>query len=105
VELYLHSSNTPSWRGAQKHRGSFTFTFNFKFTFTVLSDFGRYLQMKSSKNPIYVYSKFPYSLSFLMATVTLWFRYNLFHLTVESDLMITTPASGKVPARIFNGYL
>jgi hypothetical protein len=30
VELYLHSSNTPSWRGAQlKHRDNFTFTFCF----------------------------------------------------------------------------
>jgi hypothetical protein len=40
VELYLHSSNTPSWRGAQlkkgtvtalplkKHSDSFTFTFS-----------------------------------------------------------------------------
>jgi hypothetical protein len=28
VELYLHSHNTPSWRGAQlKHRDNFTFTF------------------------------------------------------------------------------
>jgi hypothetical protein len=28
VELYLHSPNTPSWRGAQlKHRDNFTFTF------------------------------------------------------------------------------
>jgi hypothetical protein len=28
VDLYLHSSNTPSWRGAQlKHRDNFTFTF------------------------------------------------------------------------------
>jgi hypothetical protein len=28
VELYLHSPNTPSWRGAQlKHRNNFTFTF------------------------------------------------------------------------------
>jgi hypothetical protein len=28
VELYLHSSNTPSWRGAQlKHRDNFTFAF------------------------------------------------------------------------------
>jgi hypothetical protein len=28
VELYLHSPNPPSWRGAQlKHRDSFTFTF------------------------------------------------------------------------------
>jgi hypothetical protein len=27
VELYLHSTNTPSWRGAQgEHRGNFTFT-------------------------------------------------------------------------------
>jgi len=26
VELYLHSPNTPSWRGAQlKHRDNFTF--------------------------------------------------------------------------------
>jgi hypothetical protein len=26
VELYLHSPNTPSWRGARlKHRGNFTF--------------------------------------------------------------------------------
>jgi hypothetical protein len=30
VEIYLHSPNTPSWRGAQlKHRDSFTFTFTF----------------------------------------------------------------------------
>jgi len=29
VELYLHSPNTPSRRGAQlKHRDNFTFTFN-----------------------------------------------------------------------------
>jgi hypothetical protein len=29
VKLYLHSPNTPSWRGAQlKHRDNFTFTFN-----------------------------------------------------------------------------
>jgi hypothetical protein len=28
VELYLHSPNTPSWRGAQReHRDNFTFTF------------------------------------------------------------------------------
>jgi hypothetical protein len=28
VELYLHSPNTPSWRGAQlKHRDNFTFSF------------------------------------------------------------------------------
>jgi hypothetical protein len=28
VELYIHSPNTPSWRGAQlKHRDNFTFTF------------------------------------------------------------------------------
>jgi hypothetical protein len=28
VELYFHSSNTPSWRDAQlKHRDKFTFTF------------------------------------------------------------------------------
>jgi hypothetical protein len=28
VELYFHSPNTPSWRGAQlKHRDNFTFTF------------------------------------------------------------------------------
>jgi hypothetical protein len=28
VELYLHSPNTPSWRGARlKHRDNFTFTF------------------------------------------------------------------------------
>jgi hypothetical protein len=27
MELYLHSPNTPSWRGAQlKHRDNFTFT-------------------------------------------------------------------------------
>jgi hypothetical protein len=28
VELYLHSPNTPSWRGAQlgEHRDNFTFT-------------------------------------------------------------------------------
>jgi hypothetical protein len=31
VELYFHSPNTPSWRGAQlKHRDHFTFTFYFK---------------------------------------------------------------------------
>jgi hypothetical protein len=30
MELYLHSLNTPSWRGAQlKHRDKFTFTFTF----------------------------------------------------------------------------
>jgi hypothetical protein len=30
VELYFHSPNTPSWRGAQlKHGGNFTFTFTF----------------------------------------------------------------------------
>jgi hypothetical protein len=30
VELYLHSPNTPSWRGAQgEHRDNFTFTFTF----------------------------------------------------------------------------
>jgi hypothetical protein len=29
VELYLHSPNTPSWRGAQlKHRDSFSFKTN-----------------------------------------------------------------------------
>jgi hypothetical protein len=34
VELYLHSPDTPSWRGAQlKHRDNFTFTFTFTFTF------------------------------------------------------------------------
>jgi len=29
VKLYLHSPNTPKWRGAQlkKHRDNFTFTF------------------------------------------------------------------------------
>jgi hypothetical protein len=28
MELYLHSLNTPSWRGAElKHRDKFTFTF------------------------------------------------------------------------------
>jgi hypothetical protein len=32
VELYLHSPNKPSWRGAllKKHRDNFTFTFTFK---------------------------------------------------------------------------
>jgi hypothetical protein len=31
VELYLHSSNTPLWRGAQlKDRDNFIFTFNIK---------------------------------------------------------------------------
>jgi hypothetical protein len=30
VELYLHSANTPSWRGTWlKHRGNFTFTFTY----------------------------------------------------------------------------
>jgi hypothetical protein len=30
VELYLHSPNTPSWRGAQlKHRDNFTFTLTY----------------------------------------------------------------------------
>jgi hypothetical protein len=29
MELYLHSSNTPSWCGAKlKHRDNFTFTFS-----------------------------------------------------------------------------
>jgi hypothetical protein len=37
VELYLHSPNTPSWRGAQlKHRDNFTLPFTF--TFYVLTD-------------------------------------------------------------------
>jgi hypothetical protein len=34
VELYLHSPDKPSWRGAQlkkKHRDNFTFTFAFSF--------------------------------------------------------------------------
>jgi hypothetical protein len=35
VELYLHSPNTPSWRGAQReHRDNFTFTFYFTFSRT-----------------------------------------------------------------------
>jgi hypothetical protein len=29
VELYFHSPNTPSWRGAQLKHGDFTFTFTF----------------------------------------------------------------------------
>jgi hypothetical protein len=30
VELYLHSPNAPSWRGAQgDHKDNFTFTFTF----------------------------------------------------------------------------
>jgi hypothetical protein len=30
VELYIHSPDTPSWRGAQlKHRDNFTFAFTF----------------------------------------------------------------------------
>jgi len=34
VKPYLHSLNTPSWRGAQlpKNRDNFTFTFTFKFS-------------------------------------------------------------------------
>jgi hypothetical protein len=38
VELYLHSSNTPSWRGAQReHRDNFTFTFTLtSFTLYIL---------------------------------------------------------------------
>jgi hypothetical protein len=37
-EIYLHSPNTPSWRGAQlKHRDNFTFTFDFaSFVFFVM---------------------------------------------------------------------
>jgi hypothetical protein len=36
VELYLHSPNTPPWRGDQlKHRDTFTFTFTFTFNFTM----------------------------------------------------------------------
>jgi hypothetical protein len=32
VELYLHSPNTPSWRGAYlKHRDNFSFTFTFTY--------------------------------------------------------------------------
>jgi hypothetical protein len=39
-DLYLHSSNTPSWRGAQlKHREKFTYTLPYftllYFTFTI----------------------------------------------------------------------
>jgi hypothetical protein len=44
VELYLHSPNTPSWRGAQlKHRDNFTFTFTFTLMiFLVLLIFPEY---------------------------------------------------------------
>jgi len=39
VELYLHSPNKPSWRGAQfKHRENFTFTF-FTYTWKQMSNF------------------------------------------------------------------
>jgi len=42
VDLYIHSPDTPSWRGAQlKRRGNFTFTFcllhPFQFTTDILS--------------------------------------------------------------------
>jgi hypothetical protein len=36
VELYRHSPNKPSWRGAQlKHRNNFTLAFTFAFNFTL----------------------------------------------------------------------
>jgi hypothetical protein len=36
MELYLHSPNTPSWRGAQlKHRDNFTFTFYYYSVITI----------------------------------------------------------------------
>jgi hypothetical protein len=36
LELYFHSPNTPSWRGAQlkKHRDNFTFAFTFIYIYT-----------------------------------------------------------------------
>jgi hypothetical protein len=42
VELYLHSPNTSSWRGAQlkeKHRDNFTFTFIFIYSFYMYISF------------------------------------------------------------------
>jgi hypothetical protein len=37
VELYIHSPNTPSWRGVQlKNTGITLFYFTFTFTFTLL---------------------------------------------------------------------
>jgi hypothetical protein len=50
VELYLHSPNTPLWRGAQlKHRDNFTFTltFTFKFTFSIEQKLKFTIQMQS----------------------------------------------------------
>jgi hypothetical protein len=38
VELYFHSPNTSSWRGAQlKHRDNFTFTFLYYHVFSLAS--------------------------------------------------------------------
>jgi hypothetical protein len=61
VELYLHSRNTPSWRGAQlKHRNNFIFTFaftiTFNFTFTFLGKLDDELcewQIKTSGQIVY----------------------------------------------------
>jgi len=39
VELYIHSPNTPPWRGAQlKHRDNFTFTFTLMFIYSTFKN-------------------------------------------------------------------
>jgi hypothetical protein len=40
MELYFHSPNTPSWRGAElkKHRDTFTFTFTFTLPYLTLTN-------------------------------------------------------------------
>jgi hypothetical protein len=55
MELYLHSPNTPSWRGAQlKHRDNFAFTF---FVFVYSFDCNCYLhfiitEKAEAENPV-----------------------------------------------------
>jgi hypothetical protein len=46
VEIYLHSPNTPSWRGAQlKQRDNFNFTFTFTCLIPTLITFEAYIHM------------------------------------------------------------
>jgi hypothetical protein len=43
VALYLHSRNTPAWRGAQlKHRNTLSFTFKFKTLFFDIDEIVRF---------------------------------------------------------------
>jgi hypothetical protein len=47
VELYLHSPNTPSWRGAQlKHRDNFTFVATTNARDNILVSYGEIIFLK-----------------------------------------------------------